>query len=34
MMFVQHPIQDRTDDEIEALAEQALAEVLGNLSTT
>jgi len=27
-VFVPHPIQDRTDDEMRALAEQALTEVL------
>ncbi len=27
-VFVPHPIQDRTDDEMRALAEQALGEVL------
>lgn len=28
MVFVAHPIQDRSDDEMRALAEQALEEVL------
>lgn len=30
-VFVAHPIQDRTDDEIRALADAALAEVLAAL---
>ena len=33
IMFVAHPIQDRTDAEIEALADDALAEVLERLTT-
>ncbi|HCA23497.1 MAG TPA: hypothetical protein DEP32_04955, partial [Pseudomonas sp.] len=28
MVFVPHPIQDRTDDEMRALADGALAEIL------
>lgn len=32
MMFVQHPIQDRTDEELQALAEQAVDEVISNIS--
>ena len=28
MVFVPHPIQDRTDDEVRALADGALAEIL------
>ena len=31
-VFVAHPIQDRTDEEIRALADGALAEILGQLS--
>ena len=31
-VFIQHPIQDRTDAEIEALADGALAAVLAKLS--
>ena len=31
VVFVQHPIQDRTYDEIRALAEGALEEILANL---
>jgi hypothetical protein len=30
-VFVTHPIQDRTDDEMRAIAEQALEEVLAAL---
>ena len=33
IMFVEHPIQDRTDAEIQALADQAVAEVLERLTT-
>ena len=33
-VFVPHPIQDRTDDEIRALAEAAADEVLGAAVTT
>jgi uncharacterized protein (DUF362 family) len=31
-VFVPHPIQDRTDDELRALAEAALAELVGRLT--
>ena len=31
-VFVQHPIQDRTDDELRDLADRALAEVLAALA--
>jgi hypothetical protein len=31
VVFVAHPIQDRTHDEIRALAEAALGEILANL---
>jgi hypothetical protein len=31
-VFVAHPIQDRTDEEIRALADGALAEILRRLS--
>jgi alkanesulfonate monooxygenase SsuD/methylene tetrahydromethanopterin reductase-like flavin-dependent oxidoreductase (luciferase family) len=31
-VFVAHPIQDRTDEEIRALADGALAEILHQLS--
>ena len=30
-VFVQHPIQDRTDDEMRALADAAVDELLSNL---
>jgi hypothetical protein len=30
-VFVPHPIQDRTDDEMRALADQALDQILGAL---
>ncbi len=30
-VFVPHPIQDRTDDEIRALADAAVDEILGHL---
>ena len=32
MVFVPHPIQDRTDDEVGALAEQALASIIEALT--
>jgi len=32
-VFVAHPIQDRTDDEMRALAEAAVEEVLANLTS-
>ena len=31
-VFVPHPIQDRTDDEVRALADAALAEILEQLT--
>jgi hypothetical protein len=31
-VFVPHPIQDRTDDEMRALAEAAVEEILAHLS--
>ena len=31
-VYVPHPIQDRSDEEIRALAEAALAEILENLT--
>jgi hypothetical protein len=31
-VFVAHPIQDRTDAEVEALAEGAVEEILGKLA--
>jgi alkanesulfonate monooxygenase SsuD/methylene tetrahydromethanopterin reductase-like flavin-dependent oxidoreductase (luciferase family) len=31
-VFVQHPIQDRTDDEVQALADAALDELLDALT--
>lgn len=33
VVFVDHPIQDRTDDEIRALADAALAEILEHLTS-
>ena len=30
-VFVAHPIQDRTDDEMRALADSAVDEILGHL---
>jgi hypothetical protein len=32
MVFVQHPIQDRTDDELRALAEGALGQIVEALT--
>jgi hypothetical protein len=32
-VFVAHPIQDRTDDEMRALAEAALEEVISRITT-
>ena len=32
MVFVAHPIQDRTDDELRALADAAFDEVMGKIS--
>ncbi|SFR56949.1 hypothetical protein SAMN05216203_1439 [Marinobacter daqiaonensis] len=34
MVFVAHPIQDRTDDEMRALADEALAAVVDALTKT
>lgn len=34
LVFVAHPIQDRSDDELRALADQALERILGALSNT
>jgi len=34
MVFVAHPIQDRTDDEVRALADQALAEIVRSLTNS
>jgi len=31
IVFVEHPIQDRTDEELGAIARQALEEILGAL---
>ena len=33
-VFVAHPIQDRTDDELRALADQAVEELLAALTLT
>jgi hypothetical protein len=33
-VFVPHPIQDRTDDEMRALADAAVDEILAQLTTT
>lgn len=33
VVFVPHPIQDRTDDEMRALADNALAEIVRQLCT-
>lgn len=32
MVFVRHPIQDRTDDELRALADQALEQILRGIT--
>jgi len=32
VVFIPHPIQDRTDDEIRALADSAFEEILAQLS--
>jgi len=32
-VFVPHPVQDRTDDEVRALADAALAEILEHLTS-
>jgi hypothetical protein len=34
VVFVQHPIQDRTHDEIRALADGALEQILANLTAS
>ena len=34
LVFVAHPIQDRSDDEMRALADQALERILAALSKT
>ncbi len=34
MVFVAHPIQDRTDDELRALADAALPEILRRVSAS
>jgi hypothetical protein len=31
-VFVRHPIQDRTDDELRALADAAVEEIVGSLT--
>ena len=33
MVFVRHPIQDRTDDELRALADQALEQILRGITS-
>lgn len=33
-VFIPHPIQDRTDDEIQTLADNALAAILKSISET
>ena len=33
MVFVQHPIQDRTDDELKALADATVDEVVAQIVT-
>jgi hypothetical protein len=32
-MFVEHPIQDRSDEELQVLAEQALSDVVERLTS-
>ena len=32
MVFVTHPIQDRSDEEIRALAENAVEEIISNIT--
>lgn len=32
-VFVAHPIQDRTDDEMRALADASIDEILGNITS-
>jgi hypothetical protein len=34
VVFVAHPIQDRTDEEMQALADGAVEALLGNLTAT
>jgi hypothetical protein len=34
VVFIQHPIQDRTHDEIRALADNALEQILANLKAS
>lgn len=34
IVYVPHPIQDRTDDEIKAIAREALEPVIGLISTS
>lgn len=31
-VFIQHPIQDRTDEEVQALADAALEEILAQIT--
>ena len=31
-IFIEHPIQDRTDDEVRSLAERAFEEIIGGLT--
>lgn len=32
MVFVRHPIQDRTDDELRALADEAVAQIVRSIT--
>jgi hypothetical protein len=32
LVFVRHPIQDRTDDELRALADEALAQIIQSIT--
>lgn len=34
LVFVRHPIQDRTDDELRALADEALAQIIQSITAT
>lgn len=34
MVFVRHPIQDRTDDELRTLADQALEQILQGIAAS
>ena len=34
IVFVQHPIQDRTDEEVRALADTAFAKIVSSISMT